>query len=92
MPKSAVRRMRPKAWYEEQRTGLGGEFFEGFTAALQQIQSHPERFGFWLESKFVRWLKMKRFPYAILFEIRPDRVRILCLRHEKRHPSFGLNR
>ena len=80
------------AWYDEQRSGLGDDFFAGFTAALQQISERPGTFNFWLGSKKVRRLRLKRFPYDILFEIFPDRVRILCLRHVKRHPSYGLHR
>jgi hypothetical protein len=38
-------------------------------------------------------VKLKRFPYDVLFEIRSaEEVRVLCVRHEKRHPHFGLGR
>ncbi len=79
-------------WYEEQSKGLGDDFFEKFSNALRQVAVHPESFPFWLKSATVRRVKLKRFPYDVLFEIRADRVKILCLRHEKRHPGFGQGR
>jgi len=79
-------------WYEAQSAGLGDDFFTKFTDAVTQIASHPEGFAFWFRSQTIRRAKLKRFPYDVLFEIRADAIRIACLRHEKRHPSFGVGR
>jgi plasmid stabilization system protein ParE len=79
-------------WYEEQKHGLGDDFFAELQHALAQAASKPEQFSFWLESATVRRVKLRRFPYDVLFEIRPGKVRVLCVRHEKRHPSFGMGR
>jgi toxin ParE1/3/4 len=36
---------------------------------------------------------MKRFPYVILFRSVDDEViRVTVVKHEKRHPAFGLGR
>ncbi len=79
-------------WYDEQRETLGDDFFAKLSETLRQIAAHPERFSFWMDSRKVRRVKLKRFPYHVLFEIRTDGVRVLCVRHEKRHPGFGLGR
>lgn len=79
-------------WYEEQRLGLGHEFFAMLLQTLTQIQAHPEAFSYWLRSSTIRRANLKRFPYQVLFEVRPDRIKILCLRHEKRHPRYGSGR
>ena len=79
-------------WYEDQREGLGIDFFDKIQEGLEQIRLHPKNFGFWLTSKRIRRFKLKRFPYDILFEIKEDRIKVLCVRHEKRHPNFGLGR
>lgn len=78
-------------WYGEQSAGLGGAFFARLTDALNGVSEHPEKHSFWVGSKTLRRAKLKRFPYAVLYEIRPDRVRVLCLRHDKRHPGYGMN-
>jgi len=79
-------------WYEDQSEGLGNDFFSKLAAALRMIADRPESFGFWLGSGKIRRIKLQRFPYAVLFEVFPDRVRVLCVRHDKQHPSYGLRR
>ena len=80
------------SWYEDQRSGLGDEFFDTFISLIDEIASNPDGFPFWLASNTIRNAKMKRFPYSVLFEILPLKVKILCLRHEKRHPKYGTGR
>jgi plasmid stabilization system protein ParE len=79
-------------WYEDQSEGLGDDFFTKFESALKLIQANPTSHGFWFQSNTVRRSKLKRFPYAVLFEICPDRIRVLCLRHDKQHPRYGMAR
>ena len=79
-------------WYEEQRQGLGDDFFTRLTAVLDGIAAQPEGHGFWLESNTVRRARLTRFPYAVRYEIRPGNVRSLCVRHDKRHPAYGIDR
>jgi toxin ParE1/3/4 len=80
------------SWYEDRKVGLGDDFFEKFSMLLAQVSTTPELYGYWLGSKRIRRAKMKRFPYAVLFELMPGKVRVLCLRHNKRHPSYGIRR
>lgn len=36
---------------------------------------------------------MKRFPYLILFRILSEEaIQIMVVKHERRHPAYGLNR
>ena len=36
---------------------------------------------------------MKRFPYLILFRVvNGEVIRITVIKHERRHPAFGVNR
>ncbi len=79
-------------WYDEQRQGLGETFFARLTSVLDSIAAQPDGYRFWLGSKTVRRARLSRFPYAILYEIRPGNVRILCVRHDKRHPAYGATR
>ena len=79
-------------WYEDRSEGLGDDFFSKLTAVLNHILANPEGHGFWLGSKTVRRAKLKRFPYAVLYEMRPGKIRVLCVRHDKRRPSYGMDR
>jgi len=41
----------------------------------------------------IRRVLMRRFPYVIYFRILNDNaIRITVVKHEKRHPAYGLNR
>lgn len=79
-------------WYEDRNDGLGDDFFVKLTVTLDAILANPDAHGFWLGSKTVRRAKLKRFPYAVLYEIHPRKIRILCVRHDKRRPTYGMNR
>ena len=40
----------------------------------------------------LRRANLKRFPYHFLFRVVGDCVRILVVRHHRRHPDYGLER
>jgi toxin ParE1/3/4 len=79
------------AYYEHRRAGLASEFRSELDAALARIAQSPSSFPI-VEAHLGRCL-VRRFPYSILFRvISPDTVRVLVIRHHKRHPRFGLAR
>ena len=78
------------AWYDERKDHLGDEFFQEVERVLAQIASNPQ--GFPQSSRGRRKAHLKRFPYTIFYRIHTDRVRILTIRHDKRHPNYGAGR
>lgn len=78
-------------YYNEKSPGLGDDFISEFEREALRIASMPER---WMVVRDdIRRALMKRFPYVILFRMPdPSTVRILVVKHEKRHPAFGLQR
>lgn len=38
----------------------------------------------------MRRATLHKFPYLILFRVLPDMVRVSMVKHEKRHPNYGL--
>ncbi len=79
-------------FYNEQRAGLGDEFFDQVLLTVSKIRANPEQNGFWLNSRSVRRKHLRRFPFAVLFEVLPLKIKVICLRHDKRSPAFGLRR
>lgn len=77
--------------YEEKSAGLGKAFVDEFERQLLNIAAMPSR---WMVVRGdVRRSLMKRFPYVILFRSVDDEViRVTVVKHEKRHPAFGLRR
>ena len=54
-------------WYEQKRTGLGAEFFDAVTQAIEVIRGRPDigtRAG-----RTRSWL-LSRFPYQVIYRVR----------------------
>lgn len=78
-------------YYEhESGTRLADEFYEEFMLRVHAVVMNPQ--GFHLVAGGLRRVNLRRFPHHFLFRFRNDRVLILVLRHDRRHPSFGLRR
>jgi toxin ParE1/3/4 len=69
---------------------LGDRFFGEVEAALKRVAANPRRYHYISET--MRRAPLRRFPYHIIFEESPARLKFLILRHDKRHPSFGMRR
>jgi plasmid stabilization system protein ParE len=79
------------AYYNRQQEGLGDELRTEIYASIERAVSSPARFS--IVSKGIRRCLVHRFPYAILFRaVSEDTLRVLVIRHHRRHPSFGLQR
>ena len=88
----AVRRdVREVLEYYDGRSGTAGDrFYQQLMDALDALTHHPERCHF-IGEKHRRY-NFPTFPYHVIFEVQEDTVRLLVLRHHKRHPAFGLKR
>lgn len=61
-----------------------------FERQILTIAAMPTRWM--IASGDIRKSLMKRFPYVILFRITGDAIRVTVVKHERRHPAFGLFR
>lgn len=78
-------------YYSEQGgVALSERFFEMFVATVDRVRSNPQACH--PTSKGMRRMAIKGFPYHLLFRSSKVKIRVLVLRHDKRHPSFGLSR
>ena len=66
-------------WYESRRTGLGAEFLRSVAEARDMLVRDPQRFAQTREP--FRWLKLRKFPYALHFRIIGNRVSIVARLH-----------
>lgn len=69
---------------------LATEFHDELIKAFHRAAKAPTRFH--PVTRTLRRVNLKRFPYHFLFTELPDRIRILVLRHHRRHPDYGLDR
>ena len=71
-------------WYDEQRLGLGVEFLRSSEATLARIERTPELYP--VIDQETRRAPVRRFPFAIYFEIETDQVVIYAVWHYRRDP------
>jgi plasmid stabilization system protein ParE len=78
--------------YYERESGrkLADEFHDEFMAVVRAAAENPERNHF--DSSGLRRAALRRFPHHFLYRVRRDDILILVLRHDKRHPAFGVRR
>jgi hypothetical protein len=76
-------------WYESGRPGLGSEFV-GAVDAMSAAASTPLAAAPWPGSKRFRRRVMERFPYILIYEVRPDAIEFVA--HTSRVPGYWLRR
>lgn len=69
---------------------LGDLFFAEAEEAVARVIQNPK--GFHLATPKLRRASFESFPYHFLYEEDRGKIRFLVLRHDKRHPNFGLRR
>jgi toxin ParE1/3/4 len=77
-------------YYDLEEPGLGSSFLEEVDRCLQSIEAHPEA-GTILHGSVRRRL-LRRFPYALLYKIKPNGIRILAVMNLKRRPMYWIGR
>lgn len=73
-------------YFESEREGLGLRFLSAVQDAVGHIQQHPQASPIILQD--LRCKVLRRFPYTIIFAIKPDRIRVLALANQKRRPFY----
>ena len=77
-------------YYEKKQLGLGMAFLTEVERAIEYVVEYPE--GSTLVEKTVRRKLIRRFPYGLLYSVRPDCIRILAVMNQKRRPFYWLGR
>jgi toxin ParE1/3/4 len=78
------------AFYEGESPGLGAKFLTEIDSCIDSIVKHPRAGQVILEP--VRRRLLRRFPYGILYTIKPEGVRILAVMNLKRRPFYWVGR
>jgi toxin ParE1/3/4 len=76
--------------YERRNAGLGSEFVESVQAVFDRISATSEMYA--TVYRDVRKALVRRFPYSVYYRLRPDRVVVLAVFHNKRNPNIWKSR
>ena len=77
-------------FFEIEREGLGVRFSSAVEAAVAHIREHPEASPVIIRG--VRRKVLRRFPYSIMYAIKPERIRILAVANQRRRPFYWRDR
>lgn len=77
-------------YYRKISQQLEGEIYAEFRRTIDLAAETPLRFP--PADRDFRRANLTRFPYHILYEAGPGSIRVMLIRHHKRHPQFGLER
>jgi len=78
-------------YYNRKRAGLGDEFRSDVYTAIARVRVNPSSYA--MLDHGIRRCFVHRFPYSVLFRLmNGEAIRILVIRHHRRHPKFGLGR
>ncbi len=78
------------SYYDAERPGLGAAFLDEIRRCIQSIVEYPEAAPELVRS--VRQRLARRFPYAVVYSIRPADIRVLAVMHTKRRPMYWVGR
>lgn len=73
-------------WYERKRAGLGVTLVERVEEAMGKIAENPQ--GYAVVFRDLRRANLKQFPYALWFQIRPDKSLVIGRLHGHRDPNL----
>lgn len=69
---------------------LADDFYKELRRLMLKAANEPLRFRIY--ERDLRRANLARFPYHFLFRVKGDTIRVLVVRHNSRHPGFGLER
>jgi plasmid stabilization system protein ParE len=89
-PEAEAELLEAVQFYERRVAGLGASFLREFESAISAIEEAPERWQL-MEGGLRRFL-MHRFPYGIYYRVEGEELRILVVKHHRRHPDYWKHR
>ncbi len=76
-----------REWYSRQRKNLDLEFMQCVNDALSRAVDNPYLFP--VIYRNLRRVVVRRFPFAIFYEVQADEVQVIAIFHSHRDPTIG---
>jgi len=73
-------------FYDLVNPGLGTVFINEIHRTIQNIDMFPE--AALIVQGRVRKKVLLKFPYSLIYSLRPDEIRILAVAHQKKRPFY----
>lgn len=72
--------------YNEQVPGLGDDLVNEVEAAVQRAVAHPDSGT--PDVVGARRMRVRRFPYSVVYAPRGDQLIVLAVAHDRRRPRY----
>jgi plasmid stabilization system protein ParE len=83
-------------WYEDLQGGLGDRFLDAIDAAILRASRFPYSGSPVLRDEHDKIVERKvpthGFPYAVRYRVAHDRLVVMAVLHQHRHPDVGTDR
>lgn len=76
--------------YAEISDGVLSAFWRELDAVFFSIENNPRIHHF--DSCGLRRANFRKFPYHVLYDVDENSIFLVVLRHDKRHPDYGIDR
>ena len=89
-PEARLELFEAADYYESESPGLGASFLAVVERALEQLTQFPESAP--VARGTARIKHLPRFPYSVVYSLRPGQIRILAVMNQKRRPFYWWGR
>ena len=82
-------------WYDRQRAGLGRELVMEVRAAIRSLGRSPGAgapVGVVDPALGVRRVRVRRFPYQVVYLVIDDDIVVIAIAHDRRQPGYWMSR
>jgi hypothetical protein len=90
-PAAEAEHLESVAYFESKKAGLGASYLAEFERVMGIVCETPHRYPVEMDPD-VRRIRMKKFPFAILFRDASGTVQVLAVAHNRRRPQYWLSR
>lgn len=90
-PAAEAEHLESIAFYESKRPGLGVTYIAEFERVMEIICLAPQRNPVEIGTD-VRRVRMKKFPFTVLYRENEGSVQVLAVAHHRRRPQHWLGR
>jgi len=90
LPEAESEYLAASAWYRERSPTAARKFEAEFNLSIEKIRKAPERWAAYMTG--CRRFLLHQFPFAIIYQTSPNRVRVLAIAHCHRKPGYWQDR